>query len=88
MKKLLANVVTAIGCVTALAGLLGTPLVFDLLPASWSVRGQSGPGHLYLRWVPADPQPAAHVPYLLSSVGVAILIFGVVWRRRLRGSAA
>ncbi|WP_462116770.1 hypothetical protein, partial [Lysobacter xanthus] len=73
MKRLLANVVVAIGCVIALAGLLGTPLVSDLLPASWSVPGQSGSSHLYLRWVPTEPQPAAQMPYLWLLVGVAIL---------------
>ena len=88
MKRLLANVVMAVGGLIAIVGLLGTPFVSDHLPVSWSLPGAVGSRHVFIRWVPASPQPPGYVPYIWLLAGATLLIVGVIWRRRLRGNAA
>lgn len=87
MKRVLANLVIAIGALVAVTGLLGTPLLLHQLPISLMLPNHGQSHHLYLRAVPMELPWPDYLPYLFLLVGGAMLITGILLRRKLRGTA-
>jgi len=91
MKPLLANLAIALGVVVATYGLIGTPAIQGLLPLEWVIPGSDQATHHY-RWVNSGAQAAEHsaayLPYVLLITGLALFVFGIASRRKLRGTAA
>jgi hypothetical protein len=94
MKRLLANLAIALGLVLATYGFIGTPVIQDLLPLEWVIPGshQAQTTPHYYRWVKDDAhaaaQSAAYLPYVLLATGLALVVFGIASRRKLRGTVA
>ena len=88
MKKFFANLTIVLGAVVALTGLIGTPLFQDQLPISFMLPSDGQASHQYFRMVPAESQGPDYLPYALLLLGVAMLIAGIIWRRKFRGTAA
>jgi len=92
MKRLLANLAIALGIVVATYGLIGTPVIQRLLPLEWVISGSDHATHSYYRWVKggarAAEHSAAYLPYVLLATGLALFVFGIASRRKLRGTVA
>jgi hypothetical protein len=88
MRKLLANLAIALGVIVATFGLIGTPVIQDLLPVDFMLSAGDKTTQQYLRAVPATAQSTGYLPYVLLVTGVVLFIVGVLSRRRLRGVAA
>lgn len=87
-KKLLANLMIAFGALVAIAGLIGTPSLQDLLPMSFMLPGGGQGSHQFLRIVSAESRGPDYLPYALLLSGAAVLIAGITLRRKLRATAA
>ena len=68
-----------LGVLFSIAGLIGTPLVQDLMPVTILFDSNI---HSYLRAVPATAQPSPFIPLVLIVVGVIIIAVGTLIRRR------
>jgi len=79
MKKIAGNIIVVLGVLFAIAGLIGTPLVQDLMPINILFDSNT---HSYLRVVPATAQPSPYIPLVLIVVGVIIIAVGTLIRRR------
>lgn len=88
MKKILANLVIALGAVIAFVGIAGTPLVQDQLPIVFKLPDDGQATHRFFRVVPAEPQGPDFLPYVLIPLGLTILVVGIAFRRKLRSIAA
>lgn len=88
MKSVLACLIVIIGIVIVAAGLTGTSLVQDLLPVDPMLAADDQANHYYLRVVPAGPQVAGYLPYVLLPFGLVTLVVGLILRRKVRGIAA
>ncbi|MBB5943505.1 MULTISPECIES: hypothetical protein [unclassified Xanthomonas] len=88
MKKVFANLVIALGALVALTGLLGTPLVLHQLPISLMLSSDGQTSHRYFRAVPAELPWPGYLPYLFLLVGGTMFIAGVLWLKKIRGTAA
>jgi hypothetical protein len=89
MKKVLAVLAMVLGATIALLGLAGTPLVQDHLPVEFELPANGlAAQHQYFRIVPAEPQGPEFLPYLLMLSGITTLAIGIVFRRKLRSTAA
>jgi len=90
MKRLLANLAIALGIAAATFGLIGTPVIQDLLPLEWVIPGGDHATHSYYRWVksgtPAAAHSAAYLPYVILATGLGLLALGIVCRRKFRGN--
>ncbi|QNP40178.1 hypothetical protein [Lysobacter solisilvae (ex Woo and Kim 2020)] len=88
MKKVIANLITVLGSLVALTGLIDTPLLRDQLPISFMLPNNGQASHQFFRMAPAESQGPDYLPYLLLILGVAMFIAGTILRRKLRGTAA
>ena len=68
-----------LGVLFSIAGLIGTPLVQDLMPVTILFDSNI---HSYLRVVPATAQPSPFIPLVLIVVGVIIIAVGTLIRRK------
>jgi len=87
MKKLLANLAIALGAVVAACGLIGIPVVRDLLPLDLVRSADGHASHQHFRAVLTVPQGHHYLAYALLFSGLVVLAIAVVIRRRLRGAA-
>ncbi|WP_426701365.1 hypothetical protein ACPPVV_18750 [Rhodanobacter sp. Col0626] len=87
MKKLVANLVIALGAAVALTGVLGTPLLQDYLPISFVLSSHSQAMQHY-QVALGQPHSQALLSYIAMLAGAAISATGVLLRRRFRGNAA
>ena len=79
MKRFAGITLIVLGIVVVILGVLGTQLVQDLMPIHLPSSGET---HTYLRWVPADPDPAsAPSPFLAPALIIVGLIAVVVGAR-------
>ena len=79
MKSLAGNITIIIGALLILAGVIGSPIIQDLLPVTSPFGGN---GHTYLRVVPAEPAPWPHLWLMLLVFGTLACLFGIKIRRR------
>ena len=77
-----------IGALAVLSGLVGTPLIQDQLPLSFMLHSDGQASHQFFRVVPAESQGPGYLPYALLVSGVAMIVAGIVFRRKPHGTAA
>jgi hypothetical protein len=89
MKKLFANLAIAFGLVVTALGLVGTPVLQDLLPVEFMLffAGDQST-HRYFRVVEAPGDGASFLRYALLFAGLLLFVTGVAFRRKLRRNAA
>jgi hypothetical protein len=61
--------------------------VLGLLPVDFTLPADGQAASRYWRAVPNASQSVAYLPYALAVAGLAILVVGIVLRRRLRSTA-
>jgi hypothetical protein len=88
MKKLLVNLAIALSAVAVACGLVGTPVVQDLLPVDFMLPADGHASHQHFRALLTVSQSHHYLAYALIFSGLVALAIAVVIRRRLRGTAA
>ena len=84
MKNILANSFITLGIVVLVYALIW---VLGLLPVDFVLSADAQTTSPYWRAVPTASQNVAYLPYALAVAGLAILVAGVVLRRRPRSAA-